>query len=237
MKKLTLDAAESLASKFRAEIGSGLYEPIGIKALLRKKNILTIFKPLSDQLCGLSLKSKSGDCFILCNSHSTKGRQHFTIAHEIYHLYYDENPIPHVCSEENGGKSIDERNADAFASAFLMPKGGLLQFISEKELVDRNIHIATILKLEHYYCVSRSSLLTRLKTLGLLSEKSFTDLKEYPIVESAKQYGYDTSLYQKGDDYLVFGDFGEKARLLFEKGMISEGRYNELFNLISNDEN
>lgn len=237
MKKLTLDSAESLASKFRVDIGASLNEPINVKAILRKLNILTIFKPLSDQLCGLSLKSATGRRFILCNSRSTKGRQHFTLAHEFYHLFYDENPIPHVCSVENGGKNTNEKNADAFASALLMPKGGLLQFISEKELTEKELHIATLLKLEHYYSVSRLSLLTRLKALGLLSEKSYTMLKAYPIVESAKQYGYETSLYFKGEDFLVIGDYVEKARRLFEQGSISEGHYNELINLITNDEN
>ena len=237
MKRLTVDAAELLAQKFRVEIGASQNEPIGIKATLRKLNILTIFKPLSDQLCGLSLKSTTGDCFILCNSHSTKGRQHFTIAHEFYHLFYDENPIPHVCSDENGGKSTNEKNADAFASALLMPMGGLLHFISEKELTEKSVHIATILKLEHYFSVSRLSLLTRLKTVGLLSETSYTTLKLYPIVESAKQYGYETALYNKGNEHLVIGDFGEKARRLLEDDIISEGHYNELITLISNDEN
>lgn len=27
---------------------------------------------------------------------STRGRQHFTICHEFYHLFYDENPTPHL---------------------------------------------------------------------------------------------------------------------------------------------
>lgn len=231
-----MEAAELLAGKFRAEIGASQLEPIGVKAVLRKLNILTIFKPLSEKVYGLSLKSATGGRFILCNSQSTKGRQHFTIAHELYHLYYDEHPVPHVCNDENGGKSTNEKNADAFASALLMPKGGILQFISEKELADSSIHIATILKLEHYFSVSRLSLLTRLKALGLLSEKSFTALKAYPIVESARQYRYETALYFKGNDRLVIGDYGEKASRLLEDGIISEGHYNELITLISNDE-
>lgn len=52
MKKLTLDSAESLASKFRVDIGSSLNEPINVKAVLIKLNILTIFKPYPINFAG-----------------------------------------------------------------------------------------------------------------------------------------------------------------------------------------
>ena len=60
------------------------------------------------------------------------------------------------------------------------------------------------------------------------------ELKAVPVKESAKQYGYDLSLYESGNAGVVIGDFGEKARLLFESGRISEGHYYELLNMISN---
>ena len=42
----------------------------------------------------------------------------------------------------------------------------------------------------------------------------------------------DLSLYQPGNEGVVIGDFGEKARLLFEQERISEGHYVELLNLL-----
>ena len=45
---------------------------------------------------------------------------------------------------------------------------------------------------------------------------------------------HDLSLYEAGNNGMVIGDFGEKARLLFESGRISEGHYYELLNMISN---
>lgn len=235
MKKLSSEAIENLAIKFRGEIGISLNEPISIKSVLRKLNILTIYKPLSEKFYGISLKSNSNYCFILINSETTKGRQHYTIAHELYHLFYDDNPEPHICSDENGGKSSSEKNADAFAAALLMPQNGIMQFISLEEIVSKNIKLATIIKLEQYFSVSRSSLLFRLKSLNLLSEHALSALQNISVKESAKQYGYDTSLYCKGNENLVIGDFGEKARTLYENGTISEGHYLELLNLISND--
>jgi hypothetical protein len=39
-------------------------------------------------------------------------------------------------------------------------------------------------------------------------------------------------LYEKGNEGVVIGDFGEKARRLFELEKISEGHYVELLNMI-----
>ena len=41
-------------------------------------------------------------------------------------------------------------------------------------------------------------------------------------------------MYEAGNEGLVIGDFGEKARLLYESGKISEGHYIELLNMITN---
>ena len=95
MKKLTYDGAELLASKFRLDCGLSSTEPISTKSVLRILNIITVYKPLSNKFYGLSTK-KDGFSFILINSATTRGRQHFTIAHELYHLFYDEDPRPHI---------------------------------------------------------------------------------------------------------------------------------------------
>lgn len=234
MKKLTSDAAENLSRKFRADVGFSAVEPISTKSILRKKNILTIYKPLSDNFYGLSLKSNGGNCFMLINSNTTRGRQHFTVGHELYHLFYDGNPAPHVCGEDFDGKETSEKNADLFASALLMPKEGILQFTSPEEITRKNVTLANVIKLEQYYAVSRQSLLFRLKALDLLTQSNLQNLLQIPVVESAKQYGYDIALYKKGNENLVIGDFGEKARTLYDSGKISEGHYLELLNLIAN---
>lgn len=237
MKKLSLDSAEILASKFRTKIGVSSIEPINVKSVLRKTNILTIYRPLSPKSYGLSLKSKNDDRFMLVNSNSTRGRQHFTIAHELFHLYYDENLTPHICGADADGASNVEKNADLFASALLMPKDGILQFVSVEEISSKDIKLATVIKLEQFFSVSRSSLLYRLKAIGLLTEGNLQSLLKISAKESAKQYGYDLSLYHIGNKNLVIGDFGEKARFLYDSEKISEGHYLELLNLISNDEN
>lgn len=223
-----------LAQKFRIENGLSQSEAVNVKSLLRKLNILTVYRPLSEYAYGLSLKSPQGHRFILINSNNSRGRQHFTIAHELYHLFYDEHPHPHICSRD--GASRTERYADRFASALLMPEEGVIDMLSDEEYANKKITIAQVLRLEQYFGVSRTTILLRLKELTLLSPALFEQLKAYPVIRSANEFGYDISLYQPGNKNLVIGDYGEKARLLFEEEKISEGHYLELLNLIRNDE-
>lgn len=232
MSRLNIQQAERLAQKLRADMGLNDSEPIHTKTILRKENIVTMYLPLSENIYGLSLKYE-GHKFMLINSTRTRGRQHFTIAHELYHLYLEDNPSPHICSN---GKNISEANADMFASAFLMPSSGINANLTTSEIKDRNISLATIIRLEQYFSVSRKALLIRLQKLNLLSQSQYDEYSlTYPI-KTAKDYGYDISLYKSGNRNLVLGDFGTLARMLFENDVISEGNYFELLNQIPYDE-
>ena len=228
MKSLTILEADSLAAKFRSELGMGLAEPINTKTLIRKLGVTVVYRPLSENSFGISCRS-GGKCFMLINSNSTRGRQHFTIGHELYHLYFDERPAPHIC---DGIASGEERNANRFASSLLMPREGLLAMVSNEEIAGHIVNLATVLRMEQMFGVSRMTLLIRLKDIGLIGQSCLDKLKVVPVKESAQQYGYDLSLYESGNAGLVIGDFGEKARLLFEQGKISEGHYVELLNMI-----
>lgn len=231
--KLNKFVIEKQVSAFRKDNGLSMYEPITLKSLLLKLNILTVFRPLSENFSGMCLKDASGHRFMLINSNHSRGRQHFTISHELYHLCIEEHPTPHKCNPGFGSKNPVEQYADMFASSLLMPDDGLCQLIPENELNTKNIPIATILKLEHYFSVSRSALLYRLLNMGLITEATRSHLAGIGVKYSAKCFGYDTALYEPANEGLVIGDFGEKARFLFDQEKISEGHYWELLHKIN----
>ena len=229
MRTITITEAETLAEKFRFQEGMSQSEPINAKMLVRKLNITLVYRPLSENSFGISCRSGEKR-FMLINSQSTRGRQHFTIAHELYHLYYDENPLPHMCC---GGPAMgEEKNANRFASALLMPREGILSCVSGEEITRHDVDIATVLRMEQLFGVSHSTLLIRLKDLGLISSARFDALERIPVRETAREWGYDAALYESGNEGVVISDFGAKARRLFENGKISEGHYNELMNML-----
>ena len=229
MRTITVTEAETLAEKFRFQEGLSQSEPINAKMLVRKLNITLVYRPLSENSFGISCRSGERR-FMLINSQSTRGRQHFTIAHELYHLYFDENPVPHICC--GGPATGEEKNANRFASALLMPREGIISYVSREEITRHDVDIATVLRMEQLFGVSHSTLLIRLKDLGLISSARFDALERIPVKETAREWGYDSALYESGNEGVVIGDFGEKARRLFESGKISEGHYNELMNML-----
>lgn len=234
MDKITL-AAEDLARKFRTDNGYSTSEPIIIKTLLMKLRILTMFRPLSENAYGLSTRSSDKeDKFILVNSGSSRGRQHFTVAHELYHLYIDENPRPHI-NRKDVKKDRSETMADAFASSLLMPIEGVIKVIPNEEIINRSVSLATVFSLEQYFRVSHQSMLYRLKRLGYISEDTLQSMLSIKIREVAPQYGiFDMSLYDKGNDSVMLSDYGIRAKILFDKDKISESHYNQLMKLINN---
>jgi len=233
MKKMNLETADFLAAKMRSEyLRISSNEPVNMKTSLRQLNIMAVYRPLSDNLFGMSLASSDKQHrFMLVNSNSTRGRQHFTIAHELYHLYFDDNPKPHFCSRDND-TDLAERSANMFASALLMPKEGLLQNISTAEISNKEVEIDTLLRLEHLFGISHQTLVLRLKELRVITPACADEMMNRSITTESRLRGYDLDLYTKGNEGLVIGDFGSKARKLFEEEKISEGHYLELLNMI-----
>ncbi|MFZ6008743.1 MAG: transcriptional regulator, partial [Bacteroidota bacterium] len=116
----------------------------------------------------------------------------------------------------------------------LIPEEGILSLVPEAELRKNKMKLSTIVKIEQYFQCSRSALLFRLSSIGLI------DLEEYRgyesnVIDSAKYFGFDGSLYLKGNNGLTVGEYGGLARNLFLDGKISESHYAELMTDIGID--
>ena len=94
------------------------------------------------------------------------------------------------------------------------------------------VSLATVIRMEHYFSVSRQAILNRLCDTKFISRPERDALLLYPAMKTAQEYGYDTALYLPGNANLVIGNFGEKARKLYDEKKISEGHYRELLNKI-----
>lgn len=67
--------------------------------------------------------------------------------------------------------------------------------------------------------------------MQLISAKTI-DRYRSNIISSAREYGYNDSLYKSGNAGLIIGDYGALAKQLFDNDKISEGHYIELMNSI-----
>jgi len=222
---------EKEAAEFRARCQLGDNVKIDLESLLLKLNVVTIFLDMSIDFSGMSLKFDDKK-FMLLNSAQNIGRQNFTIGHELYHLFVQENFETHKCQIELFQKKTgSEYLADSFSANLLMPRAGLLEMIPEHELRRDAISLKTILFIENYFKVSRLALLYRLKGIALIGQDYFNSFTK-DIIKSAMEYGYGDELYKRGNSGKVIGNYGSIAKALFSGDKISESHYYELMKAI-----
>src|SRR5437870_13583395 len=85
--------------------------------------------PLDDSISGLFLTDETVGLTVLVNSRHSEQRQLFSHAHEYCHLLFDRQKEGVVSRLENREDQTEVR-ANSFAAAFLMPEGGVREFLS-----------------------------------------------------------------------------------------------------------
>ena len=119
-------------SNFREEHNINPSEPIKIKPLLLKLKVKTFFQPLDDKISGISVLIRDLR-FMFINSNHSIGRQNFSICHELYHLFVQEDFNSMICKTGMfSTKNPIEYHADWFAAYFLMPQDGILKRNTKK---------------------------------------------------------------------------------------------------------
>jgi Zn-dependent peptidase ImmA (M78 family) len=236
MKKndlLRLECKEK-AAQFRNLFGYGPDDPIHLRSFLLQQNVLTMFKPLSGGFAGMAM-NVNNKRFMMVNHNHTLGKQHFTIAHELYHLFVQENFKSQKCKTGLFLKQEDpeEKKADLFAANLLLPEIGVSSMIPNEE---RNGKISdqTIFKIQQVYSVSVRATIFRLVELGFVNDNYF-EKYQTGSTEKMRNLGFDTRLMFPGNQGLTLGDYAVKAGTLFQQEKISESVYLSYLNAIQID--
>jgi Zn-dependent peptidase ImmA (M78 family) len=105
---------------------------------------------------------KENTPFLFLNTRKSTERSRFDAAHELGHLVLHRHGAPQG--------QVAERDANAFASAFLMPRASVLAHAPRLATVDH------LIRLKQYWTVSVAALAYRLHTVGLLSDWHYRSL-------------------------------------------------------------
>jgi Zn-dependent peptidase ImmA (M78 family) len=220
------------ALSLRKLLGTDGYSPLDILSMVATNNELSlVFYPFSENISGICIKSNEVK-LIAINSKMSDGRQRFTIAHELYHLYFHGEIGKFVCSMDiNTSKDPIEREADQFASYFIAPYDALRDFITHKLKKKKgDIQIEDVVYIEQTFKLSRLATLCRLVEEGFLDQEK-ANLMKIGVKSTASQLGYDTTLYEHSKENRMrytFGRYVALAQKLHKDEVISEGKLNEL---------
>lgn len=222
------------ANELRKRFGEDVSSPIDVFAILQSQERLTlVFYPFSNHISGMCVRTRSGDQLVAINSTRTLGRQRFTGAHELYHLFVQEEITTVVCGNDIGtGRDEEEKNADCFASYFLAPNDALRSFI-EKNLLKgarRPLTVEDVMRIEQYFKMSRQATLYRLVGESLIT-LDFANTLKVDIIASARKLGFSDELYiptPENRQHFTTGSYIELAERLIDSDVISNGKYEEL---------
>lgn len=221
---------ENEASQLRGQFHLGDRLPVDIDGLLLKHGILTVFTQMSESFSGMCLKYDNKTNFVLVNSAMVLGRQNFTVAHELYHLYVQDSGEfkVHSCDIINPESPI-EKHANTFASYFLLPEAGVIELMQQIECNKKTVNAAHIITMCNYFGVSYMAMLVRVNKILRLPKSRFETLKVVQPVCAAKEFALKTEVFEipKIRERVV-GDYSAKAQYLYESGLISKGHLIEL---------
>ena len=219
----------SKAEELRKKLGEDVSSPIDIFNIVTQINQLTIVQyPLGANISGICIKDAIIR-LIAVNSQMSYGRQRYSLAHELYHLYYDTNKIFNVCAKKFDVKPENEKCADIFASFFLAPYTALKSKINELS-PDKKLSLNIVITLEQYFGISHNALLWRLKNEEYITSK---DMNKYSsnIIQRATELGFDTKLYKPTElknQKRTYGHYIRQVEQIRDKKLVSEGRIEEL---------
>lgn len=222
---------QRLASTLREQLGADLSAPVDIFSLVTSdSNLTVVYYPFSDQISGICIKSAN---LIAINSKSTKGRQNFSLAHELYHYYFDhseDSEVSIVDTTSASQKSNVEKEADLFASHFLIPDQTLNRMVnSMTKNFNESLTLRNIVEIEQYFRVSRHALLSRLIIDKYITIEESDEYRK-DVIEKARLLGFDDSLYRPSpvkNEKMTVGAYIPKAADLKANGIISQGKYEE----------
>lgn len=159
-------SVNSIAKHTRKSLGIKQGEPVrNIIQLLEKHGIIIVEIQHIEKFDGASIKTDGGTPVIIINKSFSNDRKRFTIAHELGHLIMHvlgDFPIP-----DYRGDKEREKEADTFASEFLMPETDI-----KKSLY--GIKLSGLAELKRYWLTSMAAILRRAYDLGCIDKDRYT---------------------------------------------------------------
>ena len=216
--------AEALAEMERSRLGLGDAPVKDLVDILDGNVGIRVFMlPVGQKsLSGLVVQSRSGRPCVLVNSTEIHYRRNFTLAHEYAHalVHLSEPSAPKAWidfSSKSNGKDPEERFADSFAAAFLMPRRAVFSQLNlmargrAQEFKDSDwAHLAM------HFGVSGQAMSLRLVTLRKLSRQAQRDYwQQRSFKPIAEALGYEV----EDEDWTEHAVLPPRYRYLAMRGL------------------
>ncbi len=222
--------AERVSESERNRLKLG-FDPIDdIFSLISDQGLHIIRQNLdSEGLDAVFLFDEEKGAFCIINTiNRTLGRQKFSAAHEYCHYLKDRREGYHIdrsIFEDIRGKP-NERVANMFASAFLMPKEEVHNVVNTLSI--KKVTAYDVIFLKRYFGVSYLAMLYRLYNLGEIKKKEVDELKDVHPYKLEKEFFGQVEEEEKTSEGILPERYLHLALTAYKDGKISLGRLSEL---------
>lgn len=178
--------AENDALELRRWLGLGSNPIRDMVSLLEfDLGVRMYLKPLKAKVSGLfAYDDQIGACILLNAAHPFE-RQMQTLAHETGHIVATRRR-PEVFSDNHHHDSREERYADAFGRALLMPPRAVAQKFSDMTAGAKQLTRRHVVLLAHYFCASREAIVRRLEDLDLATKGTWDWFEQHGGITNAQ---------------------------------------------------
>jgi Zn-dependent peptidase ImmA (M78 family)/DNA-binding XRE family transcriptional regulator len=181
--------AEHCAQEERARLNLGAHQPIyTLRKILEEAGMHVFFEKLDSKLAGLYVFAPEFGYCILVNRLHPRERRRWTTAHEYGHFLIDRDRPGVDYTKPMQRKPENERFADAFAAAFLMPEAGVQRRFYEEVERSGDFKVSDLCHMADYFAVSLPAMTLRLESIGLIPRGSWDHINASRVsVQSLKQ--------------------------------------------------
>lgn len=147
--------------------------PIEIIAIANFYGFQVYEIPMDDNVSGMIISAKENiknfdtNKIIVVNANHAQTRKRFTVAHELGHYILQGKPQECYAHRDLGVYSEEEKDANSFASALLMPEKDMLEEIKQHNNFNDDV---VITKTANKFNVSKSAAEVRIKKMKLFKE-------------------------------------------------------------------
>jgi Zn-dependent peptidase ImmA (M78 family)/DNA-binding XRE family transcriptional regulator len=174
------ELAEGVAVQERRRLGLGDQPVVHLRSILEWDVGLRIFygEKLPSAIAGMYAWTADLGCCILINRNHPPQRRRVSLVHEYGHLIVDRYKPGIDYVSMAGRKPANERFAETFGLAFLMPASSVRAKFHEIVTSTGDFRVADLCRLSHFYFVSVEAMTLRLEKLGLIPKGSSENLKD-----------------------------------------------------------
>lgn len=166
----TYATAEELAHRVRKALNLGDCPAMGLRTVLEESCGVKVFhlavEPTGTAACSLS---ETYGMAVLLNTNNRRWRRNFDLAHELFHLLTWQ---AFRGQSDSTAPAHEEKLADAFASALVLPTDAVQAAVEEKRLAAGKLNRSALFDLAREFDVSVEALLWKLKKIYNRTEEA-----------------------------------------------------------------